>query len=305
MTNLKQELTGSDKSGQLTDPAVLAKLARLNVKARGLVEGTFSGMHKSPHRGASVEFSQYREYVQGDDISNIDWRVYARSDRFYIKEFEADTNLRCHLVVDASASMGYPNRDDSKLLYAKKLAATLANLLVRQSDSVGLQCFNEKLTRDIPARNSARHLGTILSILSDVKPTGGTRLVKILHDLAEKVRKRALIVVFSDFFTDVEELLDCFQHMRHRRHDLAVFHLMAPDELSFDFDRSTRFIDLESNTSLVTEPAIIKNEYLNELNSYLARMKQGCAEFQVDYRLIDTTTPYDQTLTDFLLDRHK
>ena len=129
--------------------------------------------------------------------------------------------------------------------------------------------------------------------------------MKILHDLAEKVRKRALIVVFSDFFTDVEELLDCFQHMRHRRHDLAVFHLMAPDELSFDFDRSTRFIDLESNNSIVTEPAIIKNEYLNELNSYLARMKQGCAEFQVDYRLIDTTKPYDQTLTDFLLDRHK
>ena len=305
MSNSKQNLKKTENGERLTDPEILAKLARLTVKARGLVEGTFSGMHKSPHRGASVEFSQYREYVQGDDIANIDWRVYARSDRFYIKEFEADTNLRCHLVLDASASMGYTNGDISKLLYAKKMAATLANLLVRQGDSIGLQCFNEKLTRDIPARNSARHLGTIQSILSEIQPAGGTRLVKILHDLAEKVRKRALIVIFSDFFTDVEELLDCFQHMRHRRHDLAVFHLMSPDELSFDFDRSTRFIDLESNTSIVTEPAIIKKEYLNVLNSYLERIRCGCAEYQVDYHLADTAISYDETLTNFLLNRHK
>ncbi|NOY75428.1 MAG: DUF58 domain-containing protein [Kiritimatiellaeota bacterium] len=300
-----RDIDAKGGGASLTEPEVLAKLAKLDVRARGLVEGTFSGMHKSPHRGASVEFAQYREYVQGDDISNIDWRVYARSDRFYIKEFEADTNLRCHLMVDASASMGYPGPNNSKLLYAKKLAATLAHLLIRQSDAVGLQCFNEKLTQDIPTRTSARHLGAILSVLNEITPSGGTRLVKILHDLAEKVRRRALIIVFSDLFTDVEELLDCFQHMRHRKHDLAVFHLMAPDELSFDFDRSTRFVDLESAASLVTEPAIIKQEYLNELNSYLDRMKKGCAEFQTDYRLVDTTTPYDQTLSDFLLERRR
>ena len=295
----------AETSTTLTEPEVLAKLARLDVRARGLVEGTFSGMHKSPHRGASVEFAQYREYVQGDDIANIDWRVYARSDRFYIKEFEADTNLRCHLVVDASASMGYSGSGDPKLLYAKRLAATLAHLLIRQSDSVGLQCFNESLTRDIPARNSARHLGSILSVLSEIQPSGGTRLVKILHDLAEKTRRRALVAVFSDFFTEVDELLDCFQHMRHRRHDLAVFHMMAPEELSFEFNRSTRFVDLEGAGSLVTEPAIIKNDYLRELNAYLDRIRRGCAEFGVDYRLVDISVPYDETLTEFLLDRRR
>ncbi|MCK5844851.1 MAG: hypothetical protein KAG97_09100, partial [Victivallales bacterium] len=203
------------------------------------------------------------------------------------------------------ASMGYPDPSVSKLFYAKKLAATLAHLLIRQSDAVGLQCFNDKLVRDIPARASARHLGSILSVLSEISSIGPTRLVKVLHDLAEKVRRRALIIVFSDFFTDVEELLDCFQHMRHRKHDLAVFHLLSPDELSFDFDRSTRFVDLESSTSLVTEPAIIKNDYLKELNSYLERMKLGCSEFQVDYRLVDISRPYDQILSDFLIERRK
>jgi len=294
-----------ESSHDFLNPQVLAKLSMLNVHSRGLVEGSFTGMHKSPHRGSSVEFAQYRKYVHGDDIKNVDWKIYAKTDRFYIKEFEADTNLRCHLVVDCSSSMGYKGKHGSKLDYTKKMAATLAQLLIQQGDAVGLQCFSEHVTKDIPARGSPKHLRNIFEIIGSATPTGKTDLVGVLHDLAEKIRRRAMIIVFSDFFTDTDELLDCFQHMKYRKHDLAIFHLMDPDELSFDFERSIRFLDMESTFSVVTEPAVIKNEYLKELNHYLDRMMLGCSEFHVDYRFTNLSRPYDQVLTEFLLSRQR
>jgi uncharacterized protein (DUF58 family) len=289
----------------LIDPEVLAKLSRLDVRARGVVEGSFSGMHKSPHKGSSVEFAQYRKYVPGDDISNIDWRVYAKTDRFYIKEFEADTNLRCHLIVDSSGSMGFEGSHGTKLDYARKMAATLAQVLIQQGDTVGLQCFAEEMKHDIPAKGSAKHLGNLFTLLSELPSSGETQIIKVLHDLAEKIHRRAMIIVFSDCFTDVEELLDCFQHMKFRKHDLAVFHIMDPDELDFDFDRSIRFLDMESSFSLISEPSMIRREYLSEVNKYLDRMKQGCREFHVDYRFVKTSEPYDKVLTDFLLERQR
>ena len=292
-------------TNNLTDPEVLAKLSRLDVRARGLVEGSFSGMHKSPHRGSSVEFAQYREYTPGDDIGNLDWRVYARTDRFYIKEFEADTNLRCHLVIDTSGSMGFGGKHGTKLEMAKKCAATLAHLLIRQGDAVGLQCFDDKLRRDIPARGGPKHLGTILNTLSDITPSGETQIVDTLHDLAEKIRRRAMIVVFSDFFTDAEELLDCFQHMRHRKHDLAIFQLIDDEELSFDFDRSIRFLDLETKFSILAEPSLVRNDYLREINAHLERLKLGCREFRVEHRMARLSRPYGDILTEFILERQR
>lgn len=287
----------------LIDPDVLARLSRLALQARGVVEGSFSGMHKSPHRGSSVEFSQYRKYVPGDDVSNIDWHIYAKTDRFYIKEFEADTNLRCHLVIDCSGSMGFSGRGGAKLDYARKAAAVLAQILVQQGDAVGLQCFSKGLIHDIPARGSAKHLGNIFTVLNQSVSSGETHIVNILHDLAEKIRRRAMIIVFSDFFTEVEPLLDCFQHMKYRKHDLAVFHLISPEEREFEFDRSIRFMDMESSFSLISEPALIKNDYLREFNNYLKRMKEGCREFHVDYREVDISRPYDEILAEFLLER--
>ncbi len=289
----------------LIEPEVLAKLSRLDVRARGVVEGSFSGMHKSPHKGSSVEFAQYRKYVPGDDISNLDWKVYAKTDRFYIKEFEADTNLRCHLVLDSSGSMGFEGTHGSKLDYARKMAATLAQLLIQQGDTVGLQCFAENMKHDIPAKGNAKHLGNIFTLLADLPSSGETQIIKVLHDLAEKIHRRAMIIVFSDCFTDVEELLDCFQHMKFRKHDLAVFHIMDPEELEFEFDRSIRFLDMESSFSIVSEPSIIRREYLSEVDKYLERMKQGCREFHVDYRFVRTSEPYDKVLTDFLLERQR
>ncbi len=289
----------------LIDPDVLARLSRLDIKPRGLVEGSFSGMHKSPHRGSSVEFAEYRKYVPGDGIKDVDWRVYAKSDRFYVKEFEADTNLRCHLVLDASGSMNYDGGRGSKFDYARRMAATLAQLLIQQGDAVGLQCFSDRTTRDIPARTSPRHLGYILQTLQDTAPDGGTDIVGVLHALAEKIRRRAMVLVFSDFFMDPSELLDCFQHMRFRKHDLAIFHMLDPDELEFDFDRSIRFQDLESPFSVVTEPGVIKAAYRRELESYLAEIREGCTEFKVDYRRTLVSEPYDKALTEFLLDRQR
>jgi len=289
----------------LIDPETLARLSRLDVRARGLVEGSYSGMHKSPHRGSSVEFAQYREYVPGDDINNLDWKVYARTDRFYIKEFEADTNLRCHLVIDTSGSMGFSAKHGSKLDLAKRCAATLAHLLVRQGDAVGLQCFNDRLHCDIPARGGPKHLGSLLTVLSSLKTKGETRIIQTLHDLAEKIRRRAMIIVFSDFFTEPEALLDCFQHMRYRKHDLVVFQILDDEELSFEFDRSIRFVDMETKFSIVSEPSVIRNDYMKALNDHLEKLKYGCREFHVDYRYAETSRPYGDILSDFLLERQR
>ena len=299
-------MVASNDKFELVDPEVLAKLSKLSIRARGLVEGSFSGIHKSPHRGSSIEFAQYRKYVPGDDVNNIDWRVYAKTDRFYIKEFEADTNLRCYFVIDCSGSMGFKVANSlSKLDYARKSVALLSQIFVQQSDTVGLQCFSDSLIHDIPARGSAKHLGNIFTILRGLKPSGETNIVKILHDLAEKIHRRALIFVFSDFFTDVEKLLDCFQHMKHRKHDLSVFHLISKQEVEFEFDRAVRFMDMESNYSIVTEPALIRKDYQREIKAYMQRMKEGCSEFHVDYRKIFIETPYDKVLTDFLLERSR
>ena len=282
---------------------VVAKLARLEVRARGVVEGSYSGMHKSPHRGSSVEFAEYRKYAPGDDIKNIDWRVFAKTDRFYIKEFEADTNLRCHLVLDASGSMGFGSKGVTKFDYARKMAATLAYMLARQGDAIGLQCFDDKLRHDLPAKSSPRHFRSVLDMLTGSKPRGETQITKVLHDLAEAIPQRAMVVVFSDFFTDVPALLDSFQHMRFRKHDLAVFHLLDPQELAFEFDRSIRFADLESANAIVAEPAAIRDAYLREINAYLEDMRRGCLECRVDYQRVETSRPCEAALSEFLLKR--
>ena len=293
----------SGTTRQFIDPEVISRLSRLDVRARGVVEGSFSGMHKSPHRGSSVEFSQYRKYVPGDDISNVDWRVYAKTDRFYIKEFEADTNLRCHIIVDTSGSMGFGNRYGTKLNYALKIAATLAQLLIQQGDTVGLQCFADDMIHDLPAGGSARHLGNIFTLLSELRPEGETQIIRVLHSLAEKIHRRAMVILFSDCFTDIEALLDCFQHMKFRKHDLTLFHIMDPDELEFTFDTPIRFMDMESSFSIISEPQLIRQEYITSLNEYLSEIKQGCREFHVDYRFASLSVPYDKILSEFLLAR--
>jgi uncharacterized protein (DUF58 family) len=292
-------MTPHHTSREFLDPGVLARLSRLELQSRWPMEGNIAGRHKSPHRGASVEFAEYRKYVPGDDPRFLDWRVYARRDRFYLKEFEADTNLRCYLVLDASGSMAYAN----KFLLARKLAATLGYLAMQQGDAVGLMCCGASMTTDIAPRRKPAHLKNIFDAMATAKPAGETGLVSALHSVAEKIRRRALVAVFSDLFHDPEELLHCFRHLRFRKHDLAVFHLLDRTEVDFKFDRPIRFVDMEDQSTIVAEPGVIYPRYREALDAYLDKLKRGCTEFKVDYRLVMADEDYEKVLADFLLAR--
>ncbi len=288
---------------EFVDPKLNAKLGRLTVEARSFMAGNFTGRHKSPHRGSSVDFAQYRKYVPGDEIRHIDWRVYGRTERFYVKEFEADTNLRCHFVIDCSASMLFEGKSGRKIDYARKIVAALSHVLINQGDGVGLAAFNNKLVHDIPARTSTRHLHAMMEILAKVEPSGTTELVKHLDELAGRIRRRALIVVISDLFHDVDELCNTFSHFSFRKHDLAVFHVVDRDEIDFPIDKPTRFIDLEGGDSIDADPETIRQDYLREFSAFMTNIRAGSLRNKADYRLAVTDQDLETLLGNFLLDR--
>jgi uncharacterized protein (DUF58 family) len=285
--------------------AVLGQLMNLPLLARFPMEGSVSGHHKSPHRGSSVEFAEYRNYVPGDDIRRLDWRVFARTDRFYLKEFEAETNLRCYLVLDCSGSMKFGTSGESKIEYGKRLIATLAYLTAHQGDAVGLMCAAEKTLVEIPPKRNPAHLKTLLETLENAEPRGETGLIPVLHELAEKVRRRALVIIVSDFFCDPDGLMGCLQHLRFQKHDLALFHLLDRTELDFQFNRPVRFVDLETSMNLVTEPASIRDRYLEQLRIFLDRLRTTCNEFSADYRQVVTDQSYEKLIAEFLVDRSR
>lgn len=288
---------------EFLDSAVLARLSRLALNAREAMLGSVTGIHRSATRGSSVEFAEYRKYVPGDDIRHVDWRVYARTDRFFMKEFEADTNLRCLLLLDASASMGFAAKHGTKFDYARRLAATLAYLLVHQGDAVGLVLFNERGTVEIPPRRSPAHLKAVFDALAAAEPQGRTTLLETVHAYAEKARRRALVVLLSDCFTEPAPLLDGFQHMRFQKHDLAVFHLLDRLEIDFSFGRPMRFADLEGPFQMITDPAVVAQGYREALDAYLESVARGSREFGVDYQRVVTDAGYEQVLAAFLLQR--
>src|SRR5437868_12242749 len=227
------------------DAGVLSRLSAVPFDSRLPMMGTVSGKHPSPHRGSSVEFAEYRKYVPGDDLRRLDWRVYGRSDRFYVKEFEADTNLRCCFILDTSGSMAFGSTGDTKIQYARKLAGSLGYLAVQQGDAVGISCVAKGVVRSLPPTRNPAHLRTFFDILEQARPEGDTQLISVLHELAETIRQRALIVILSDLFVEPALLRGCFQHLHFRKHDVAVFHLLDRLELTFDFRRPIRFLDME------------------------------------------------------------
>lgn len=287
------------------DMGVISRLSRLTVSVRLPMLGSVTGIHRSATRGSSVEFAEYRKYAPGDDLKFLDWRVFARTDRFYMKEFEADTNLRCYVVLDTSSSMKFASGDLTRFDYARKVAGTLAHLLVHQGDATGLVCFTDKTLHELPPRRTPTHLRQVLNTLAEAKPQGETNLVKTLHELAERIRQRSLVIIISDFFTEVPELLECFKHLRFYKHDVAAFHLLDRQEFEFDFTRPVRFVDLESGADLITEPAVVRDAYREALNDYLNALSHGCREFDVDYRLTYLDQGYEGLLTNFLLQRIK
>lgn len=269
------------------------------------MEGSVSGLHKSPHRGSSVEFAEYRQYVPGDDLRRLDWRVLARTDRYYLKEFEAETNLRAYLALDLSGSMQFSSGETTKQAFAQKLLATLAYLVIRQGDAAGLLGIGTDTVIDLPPRRNPSHLQLLLDSLPTLKTGGQTGLVEGLHELAERIRRRATVIIFSDCFCDVASLMDSLRHLCFNHHDVVLFHILDPQELSFKFDRPLRFVDLEGPTSLVTEPSVIRDEYLKQVRQFLETLQKGCREFSVDYRRVLTTDNYEKVLADFLIERSR
>ena len=284
------------------DPAVIARLIALPLHARHAMLGNVSGKHRSPVRGSSLEFAQYRKYVPGDDTRRLDWRTWGRSDRFYIKEFEADTNLRLCLLIDTSGSMGFGPKGNTRLDYARKLAGTLGYVAAQQGDGVGLWSLAEKAV-EIPAKRGATHLGLVLDQMAGLEPTGSTTLLTSLHDAAEKIRQRALVIILSDFFVPPAELKSAIQHLRFRKHDVAAFHLLDQRELDFDFDRPARFIDMEGGEAILADPSLIARNYREAVRLYLAEMDDLVRTTAMDYHRVKMDERYDDVLARFLLGR--
>ena len=286
------------------DPRVISRLGTLELKARMVVEGFIAGLHKSPYHGFSVEFSEHRQYMAGDDFKYIDWKVYGKTDRFYVKQFEEETNLKAYLLLDCSASMAYQSGEVSKFQYATLLAASLAYLLMRQRDAVGLVTFDETIRRLLPARSVKTYLPLLLAELDRTRPANSTAIVPTLHEMAERIKRRSLIMLCSDLYEDnVEGIIQGLKHFRHRKHEVIVFHILDPREIDFNFKEDAIFQDLESGEKLSTQPIHIRKEYHRLMQEYMSRLKKACRENQVDYVLLTTDVPFDLALTQYLQKR--
>jgi uncharacterized protein (DUF58 family) len=286
------------------DPAVLARLGTLELRARTVVEGFLSGLHRSPYKGFSVEFAEYRQYLPGDDLSTIDWKVYARTDRYYVKKFEEETNLNCHLLLDVSASMGY-GRQITKLQYASVLAASLAYLMHRQRDAVGLTAFDERIVEMLPPAARPGHLRAILLTLDRLTLGARTDVSKPMHLLADGISKRGMVILISDLLDEPARVVDGLRHFRFRGTDVIVFHLLDPDELTFPFDRTARFRDMEGGEELVAVPAAVRQEYLAALNATIDLYKRELVSAGIDYQVLDTSKPLDFALSAYLSTRQR
>lgn len=287
------------------DPSVLASVDNLELRARVVVEGFLSGLHKSPHRGFSVEFTDYRHYNQGDDIRHIDWKLYARSDKLYIKQYEDETNLRCFILLDASGSMGYGSGDMTKLEYGKTLAAALAYFVMRQRDAVGLMTFDDKVRDVLPAQYRQGHLMHILRALVNLTPGEKTDVVKPLNDLAANLKSKSLIVLISDLLDGEEASIKLLQQMRAMGHEVILFHTLDNAELNFTFNEVSNFVELETNNTLTTSPNAIRKHYTAAVGEFLNYCKSQCQTHGVDYCLLNSSEPLDKALNEYLMRRSR
>jgi uncharacterized protein (DUF58 family) len=286
------------------DPTALARFGRLELLARLVVEGVMAGLHKSPFKGFSVEFAEHRQYGPGDEIRHIDWRAFGKTDRYFVKEYEEETNLKAYLVVDTSGSMGYAGRTVSKLECARRLAASLAYLMISQRDAVGLVTFDETLRTLIPPRSAANHFAVVCKALEEAKVGGETPLSGILHTLAERIRRRGLIVVISDGFDKIDELTSALRHLRHRRHEVLLFQVLAPEEEEFPFRRPARFRNLEDAGQLLRiDPSALRAAYLEKFRAHCRELKERVQAMEADYQRVSTADSPEATLLDYLAGR--
>jgi uncharacterized protein (DUF58 family) len=287
------------------DPRTLARLAGLKLRSRRSVEGHVAGLHRSPLRGLSVEFAEHREYSPGDDLRYVDWKVFGRSDKFYLKQYEEETNLVCHLALDVSASMAYrgPDAKESKLDFAKRAAATLAYLVTRQQDNVALATFDTQVRQFVRPGRGGEHWRRIIETLEASPHDERTTLGPTRHQLAERFIERGVVVVLSDLFDDIAPMLAGLKHFVHRRHDVIVLHILDGAEIDFPFRRTTLFQALESRDELLTQPVALRKAYLAQVNRFLAEVKRGCRDLAVDYALLRTDEPLEGALARFFAAR--
>ena len=282
------------------DPEILQRISPLDLVAREVVEGVRVGIHKSPLRGFSTEFAQHRQYVPGDPLRHVDWRVYGRTRRYYIKQYEAETNFTANLLLDASRSMRYASGDMSKLEYAKYMAASLAYLIVQQRDSAGLGVFSDRLQSYVEPRCSHSIVQTIAEELEKVSPEPRTDIAALLHEFARRMKRRGFVMLFSDLFDHVDEFLQGIDHLRFRGHNVTVFHILDPYELTFPFNGTWKFKGLELEPEISTQPKRIRNAYMDELRSFITTIRRACERNHVDYCLVNTARPIDAVLTAYL-----
>ncbi len=285
------------------DPDVLSKLGSLDIIARQVVEGVRIGMHRSPLRGISTEFTAYRPYVSGDEVKHIDWKAYARASRYYVKLFEAETNFVANLLIDSSTSMTFASGNISKLEYAKYMAASLAYLIVDQHDSVGLGVFDNQLRDYVAPKSSTSILLDMSRQLEKVDPQPKTNIGAILEEFANRMSRRGFVVLFSDLFDASEDFIEGINHLRFRGHNVVVFHLLDPHEITFPLKGMWKFVGLEGEGDLVTQPTRVRHNYLKELQAFIDRFKVACGKAGADYVLVNTADPIEQVLTGYLLQR--
>ena len=289
-----------DKQSYLR-PDIVSRLASMELRARLVVEGFMTGLHRSPYHGFSVEFAEHRQYMPGDEIRRIDWKVLGRTDRYYIKQFEEETNLKAYILVDASRSMDFKAEGQvTKLQYASYLAAALAYLLVKQQDAVGLVTYDEEIRKYLPPHSTKVYLQSILAELEQLRAGNTTGTGRVLNAVADRLQRRGLVLVLSDLFDDPSEVMSALKHFRHGQHEVIVFHILDPRERNFQFGRDAIFRDMESGEELMTQPYQIQRSYQDAMRDFIARYKKECREQRIDYVLLDTSMPFDIALYEFL-----
>jgi uncharacterized protein (DUF58 family) len=290
----------------ILQPDVISRIGNLELRAKLVVEGFIAGLHRSPYHGFSVEFAEHRQYMPGDDIRHIDWKVFGRTDRYFIKQYEEETNLKSYLIVDASRSMAFrTGTNPTKFEYAASIAAALAYLMVRQRDAVGLGIFDESVRSFLPPRSKPSYLQLLFKTLAETEPGRKTGTGESLHRIAERIKRRGLVVIFSDLFDDQDDVLAALKHFRYNRNEVIVMQVLDPSERSFAFGRDAVFRDMETNEKMTTQPYHIQHAYRSEMRKFLERYKRECREQAVDYVLLDTATPFDTALFQYLSKRKR
>jgi uncharacterized protein (DUF58 family) len=294
------------KPEQYLRPEVIRQVARLDLRAKFIVEGFLAGLHASPFQGFSVEFSEHRKYVPGDDLKDLDWNVYAKTDKYYLKKFQAETNVTGYLVMDLSASMAYTYRQElTKFDYAICLAAALGYLMIHQQDPVGLVTFDTRIRACLPPRSKRTQLGAMLAVLANLKPAGPTDVAACLHQLAAMIRSKSLVMLFSDLLTDPEPVLQSLHHLRHRGNDIILFHILDEAEVHFPFEGLIEFEDVEQHDKLTLDARGMRSDYLQAVGDFQALYRDECAKANIDYVPMDTSVSFDRALMEYLLQRQR